>query len=348
MTDVTAVICAYGDQPHLLDVIAALQASTGVGVEIVVVDNGSPQCADLPGGVVLLQPGCNTGFAGGCNLGARQASGTTLVFVNSDAVVDPGCLALLHHEAADGDVVGATILIADEPDTVNSWGNPVHVLGFSWAGGYGHPVGEAVGGAVASVSGAVFAVRRDVYWRLGGMDDEYFAYGEDVDVSLRAWLSGRRVRVLSAARAWHHYDFSRNPAKMYLLERNRLITVLTTYRPRTLLALAPLLVAAEAGLLVRSREEGWADQKLAGWRWLASHRRYLRARRNRLQGTRRAADAQLLARMTLALDPPRRFGMSVPASWQAAIDAYWRLVGAPVAGVRQAAPEPRGHVGAGH
>ncbi len=348
MTDVTAVICAYGDQPHLHDVIASLRASEQVSVEILVVDNGSPDCADLPDGVVVVEPGWNTGFSGGCNLGARHAKGTTLVFVNSDAVVDAHCLALLHEHAADGDVVGATILVADEPDTVNSWGNPVHLLGFSWAGGYGHPAAEATGGAVASVSGAVFAVRRDAYLQLGGMDDEYFAYGEDVDVSLRAWLSGRQVRVLSAARAWHHYDFSRNPAKMYLLERNRLITVLTTYQARTLVALAPLLLAAETGLLVRSRREGWSDQKLAGWRWLAAHRRYLRARRNRLQGTRRVPDAQVMARMTLSLDPPRRFGMSIPASWQGAIDAYWRVIGAPLAGVRPAPVESRGRTGAGH
>jgi GT2 family glycosyltransferase len=348
MTAVSAVICAYGDQPHLRDVVASLRASEQVSVEILVVDNGSPDCADLPEGVVLLQPGRNTGFAGGCNLGARHATGSTLVFVNSDAVVDAHCLALLHEQTAGGDVVGATILVADEPDTVNSWGNPVHVLGFSWAGGYGHPADQAAGGAVASVSGAVFAMRRDTYLHLGGMDDEYFAYGEDVDVSLRAWLSGRHVRVLTGARAWHHYDFSRNPAKMYLLERNRLITVLTTYQARTLVALAPLLLAAEAGLLLRSRAEGWGDQKLAGWRWLASHRRYLRARRNRLQGTRRVPDAHLLTRMTLSLDPPSRFGMSIPARWQAAIDGYWRLIGASLAGVRPGQVEPREHAEAGH
>ena len=117
MTDVTAIICAYGHQPHLRKAIAALRASEGVGVEILVVDNGSSECADLPGDVVLLQPGWNTGFSGGCNLGARHATGSTLVFVNSDAMVDAQCLALLHEQAAGGDVVGATILVADEPDT---------------------------------------------------------------------------------------------------------------------------------------------------------------------------------------------------------------------------------------
>lgn len=334
MTDVSAVICAYGHQPYLRDAVDALRASREVSVEVIVVDNGSPDCADLDGGVRVLRPGTNTGFAGGCNLGAQAAHGATLTFVNSDAVVDPDCLARLHRAASHPGtgLAGATILIADEPDAVNSWGNPVHLLGFSWAGGYGHPVREVIGGRVASVSGAVFAVRRDVFADLGGMDPQYFAYGEDVDLSLRCWLRGLEVVVLPDALARHHYDFSRNHLKMYLLERNRLITVLTTYRARTLIGLAPLLLAAEAALYARSRREGWGVQKAAGWRWLAGHRRYLRARRNRVQGTRRVDDETLFEVLAVDLDPPARFGMSPPARWRQAIGGYWQQVGRRVAG----------------
>ncbi len=299
------------------------------------VDNGSPDCAGLESDVVLIEPGYNTGFAAGCNLGAGAATGATLAFVNSDALVAPDCLSRLHAAAGQpgAGLAGATILLAEEPDVVNSWGNPVHLLGFSWAGGYGHPAAQVEGGPVASISGAVFAARRDVYRDLGGMDPVYFTYGEDVDLSLRAWLRGVDVQVVPDALAWHHYDFSRNPDKMYLLERNRLVTLLTTYRARTLWALAPLLVASEVALAVRSRQEGWGSQKVRGWRWLAGNRRYLRTRRNRLQGGRRVGDEQLLAHLTTALDPPARFGMAVSPGVQQAIDWYWHRVGAPVAGV---------------
>lgn len=334
MTDVSAVICAFGPQPYLRDAVAALRASRGVSVEVIVVDNGSPDCADLDDGVRILRPGTNTGFAGGCNLGAEAARGATLTFVNSDALVDPDCLARLHRAASHPGtgLAGATILIADEPDTVNSWGNPVHLLGFSWAGGYGHPAEQARGGRCASVSGAVFAVRKDVFVGLGRMDPVYFAYAEDVDLSLRAWLRGLEVVVLPDALAWHHYDFSRNELKLYLLERNRLITVLTTYRARTLLGLAPLLLASEAALYARGRREGWGSQKAAGWRWLLTHRGYLRARRNRIQGTRRVGDDELFELLSVDLDPPERFGMSLPPQWRRAIGEYWQRAGRRVAG----------------
>ena len=166
------------------------------------------------------------------------------------------------------------------------------------------------------------------------MDEAYFAYGEDVDLSLRAHLQNRPVEVVAEARAGHHYEFGRNASKMYLLERNRLITVLTTYQARTLIAVAPLLLAAETALLLRSRQEGWAGQKVAGWRWLASHRRYLRTRRNRLQGTRKVLDTELLDTLVVPIDPPQRFGMSVSPRAQRLVTGYWERVGRRVAGLR--------------
>lgn len=330
MIDVSAVICAYGDQPYLADCVAALKASRDVSLEIVVVDNGSPDVEGLEG-VRLIRPGTNTGFAGGCNLGAREARGRTVVFVNSDAIVETDCLAALHTCVAG--LLCATVVLAEERDTVNSWGNPVHVLGFSWAGGYGHPVSEAVSGPVASVTGALFAVPRQVYLDLGGMDEQYFTYGEDVELSLRAILAGLPVAMTTGAVAAHHYDFSRNDLKMYLLERNRLITVLTTYQGRTLLALAPLLLAAEVALALTSVRDGWWEQKRSGWVWLLTHRRYLRRRRNRIQGTRRRADSELMAHLTADLDPPERFGMGVPPVARRLIRGYWAQVGRRVAGL---------------
>jgi GT2 family glycosyltransferase len=345
--DVSAAVCAFGPEPHLQAVVDALLASRGITVEVIVVDNGSPACASLSSATVL-SPGVNTGFAGGCNLAARAARGTTLVFVNSDAIVDPDCLPRIHAALDDpgAGLVGATILLADEPETVNSWGNPVHLLGFSWAGGYGHPAAEARDGVVASVSGAVFGVRRSVFAELGGFDPEYFAYGEDVDLSWRCWLSGRQVRVLAGARAWHHYDFSRNPQKMYLLERNRLVTVCTVYQGRTLVALAPLLLAGEAALALRSAREGWLGHKARGWVWLARNRHRLRSRRNRVQGTRVEPDAVLLEHLSAALDPPKRFGMAPTAWLQAAVRAYWTaargIACAPSAARRSQRPHSRG------
>jgi GT2 family glycosyltransferase len=76
----------------------------------------------------------------------------------------------------------------------------VHFLGFSWAGRCGEPArSPELPADVASISGACFGVRRELWQRLGGFEDQYFAYHEDVDLSLRCWLAGLSVRYVPGA-----------------------------------------------------------------------------------------------------------------------------------------------------
>src|SRR2546426_7893698 len=100
---VTAVILAYGAEERLEEAVAAVLASTGVDLDLILVDNGCTtdgvaNVKDLDR-VTLLTPAGNTGFAGGCNLGVAQAAGDYLLFVNSDAVVAPDVAAKLVAEA---------------------------------------------------------------------------------------------------------------------------------------------------------------------------------------------------------------------------------------------------------
>ena len=130
---------------------------------------------------------------------------------------------------------------------MNTAGNPLHVLGLSWAGGLGDPA-PSTGSPrdVASATGATLVLRRSTWEALGGFPEPFFAYQEDLELSWRAWQRGWRVRYVPGAVVVHHYAFSRNPCKMYLLERNRLLLVLTTYGTRTLLLLAPALLGLRA------------------------------------------------------------------------------------------------------
>ena len=198
---VSAVVLAYGSEPHLEESVRALLASESVTLEVIVVDNQASAEAisaieALPSVRVVL-PGRNTGFAGGCNLGARDADAPILVFANSDAIVDRHCVAELVAALEDPDtgLVCASVRLADNPDVVNAVGNPVHFLYFSWAGGFGDPAdSHSEPGPVASITGATFAARREFWDQLGGFDEKYFLYQEDVDLSMRTWLAGKQVR----------------------------------------------------------------------------------------------------------------------------------------------------------
>jgi GT2 family glycosyltransferase len=331
--DVTAVVLAYGEQPYLYDVVDRILASTGVDVQVVVVDNGctSPSLDPLRErpGVLLLEPGTNTGFTGGCNLGAAEAKTEFLAFINSDALVEPDALAALVEVAARPEVglASASLRLAETPELLNTDGNPVHVLGLSWAGHLGEPASAyATEKRIPSATGAAVACRREVWDALGGFTEQFFAYHEDADLSLRCWQQGWDVVYVPSAVVLHHYEFGRNPAKFYLLERNRLAMVLSLFQWRTLLLLSPALIGFELAMCAVAAAGGWLPAKLRGYRWLLRERRWLAAHRREVQGVRRRSDRQLAHLLTARFD---QSVLPLPvggALLNAAMNGYWQLV----------------------
>ena len=326
---VTVVMLAWGEEPLLAEAVSAALAST-VDVDVIVVDNGSPSVDAVRGtdGVTVLSPGRNLGFAGGCNLGASQASGDVVVFVNSDAVVAPTALAALA-EALVGDValVSGSLRLRARPDVINSAGNPVHYSGLSWAGGLGAPASDFTEGrAIASASGGLCAMTASRFAEIGGFSEPMFAYLEDADLSLRCWLRGWSVGYVPTAVATHHYEFGRNASKLYLLERNRLFMVLTVWPTRLLLALAPALLGLELLMCLVALRDGWLRRKLAGWAWLWRHGREVVARRREVQAAAVISPSEFAALLTPEFSPGESVGLAVPHPARAVSRMYWRLV----------------------
>jgi GT2 family glycosyltransferase len=330
---VTVILLAYGTEEYLDEAVTAIQSSTDVTFELIVVDNGtsSPAIEALRAdeAITLLTPGRNLGFSGGVNLGSQEATGEYLAFVNSDAVVEPDTLARLvaHLEQNPGvGVAGAAIVLADQPETINNAGQPIHVLGLSWAGMMGRPADDLpVLGEPISASGAAMVIRRDLWEQLGGFDDEYFAYFEDTELCWRVRQWGLDVHVLGDVRVRHHYEFSRSPLKMYLLERNRLLLMLTCFEARTLMALAAPLLAFEAAIGVVAALQGWGRQKMSGWGWILTHQRWLRARRALVQRSRRVPDRGMLGRLATTFDPAQTPMPKAAAPLELLLRAYWGL-----------------------
>jgi len=328
---VTVIMLAWGSEPLLEQAAEAVLASEGVNVELMLVDNGCTTDAverlrERPG-VRVIDPGTNTGFAGGCNLGARAATGEFLAFINGDAIVDRWTLArLVGALTADVGLVTASLRLLDQPGVMNSAGNPVHFSGLSWAGGMGEPATEHRDPRdVASASGAATAVRADRYAALGGFCEPMFAYCEDTELSLRCWQQGWRVQYVPDAVVLHRYEFSRNTEKFYLLERNRLFLILTLYERRTLTVLAPALILFEAAVLFHAVRHGWWRQKLAGWVWLWRNRSAVRTRRHDVQQARRRSDGQLSDLLTGRYAPGGPSAPSAPRILRAGSRTYWAL-----------------------
>lgn len=331
MRQISVLILAYGDEPLLASSVEAVLDSRDVDVDIVVVDNGSPSITEVAKDprVRIVTPGANTGFAGGCNLAVTHAKFDTLVFVNSDLVVRPDAVALLGARLDDplvGLVTGA-VLLPGEPLVVNSVGNPIHYLMFSWAGLYGEPfVGHECEVPIAGISGAFFACRRGHWEEVHGFDPAFFAYAEDADLSLRTWQSGHSVVIEPRAMGEHHYTFTKDNHKWFLLERNRLIALLTLYDRRSRWLLAPVIVPVELGVLASALRAGWAREKLDSWRWLWSHRSYLRQRRAFIAASTKVRGGDWTHVVSAEMHIPDEFGLRVPAVANWVLGHYWRLV----------------------
>ncbi len=271
---------------------------------MIVVDNGGD--VEPAEGFTLVSPGRNLGFAAGANLGASRAQGDVLVFLNPDTVAAPGAVGALAAAAEDRDVgiAMARLRLLDEPELLNSDGNVVHLSGLAWVGGHGAPADRVTEVRdVAYPTGAAMAMRSRLFNELGGFTPELFMYLEDLELGWRARLNGLRVVVTPEADIFHEYEFGRNPRKLYLIERNRLVFVLSSYSWRLLFLLAPLLAAAELGLLGLSAKEGWLKDKLAGWGWCVRHAGWIARHRRETQRLRRVRDRELARYLTPVLDP---------------------------------------------
>jgi GT2 family glycosyltransferase len=326
------IIVAYGSGPGLLPCVASIWADEP-DWEVIVVDNGAGgeeiEAVAAAGRVTLVRPPENLGFAGGCNLGARIAGGESLVFLNPDTVVAPGSLKRLLEPLDDPDVgiVTARRRLFDQPDLLHAAGTVVHVSGLGWSSGYGTAAdGDAAQTDVTAPCGAAMAIRAETFRELGGFHDEFFLYQEDVQLGWRAQMAGRRVVVSSHADVWHDYDFERNGKKRYFMERNRLAFLGTCFSARTLILLAPLLLATELVMLVLAARQGWFRDKLAGWMWLMRNGRKLLRRRRETQRGRRVHDRDLASLLTAVVDPGM---LNVPMLVRALnplLLVYWTVV----------------------
>lgn len=217
---------------------------------IVCVDNGSTdgtqqavrECFPQ---VVLIEAGANLGYAGGNNLGLRHAleSGARwIMLLNNDATVAPDVIEGFERAAREcprAGILAGKVYFADRPQTIWFAGQRVsELLGYSGRPhGYGKPDGpryssvELTGRAV----GALMAVSRETIEAVGLLDEELFAYVEDVDWALRVRSAGLEVAFAPDARAWHAVSAStggeaKSTHTLYYGVRNT-VTVLERRRP---------------------------------------------------------------------------------------------------------------------
>ncbi len=347
---ITVVIVTHNSAGHIGATLTALAPQLGSSDEIVVVDNASSDDTLAVVGasgsdVRCAGAGANLGFAAACHMGARTGAAPLLLFLNPDALPAESCLDRLRAVAAAQPSWAAWQALVTLPGgrAVNSDGGVTHYLGFGWAGGLGRPVTDGVGQAhVSFASGAALMIRRTAWEATEGFDESYFMYGEDLDLSLRLWLTGSEVGIEPRARVEHDYEFAKGAQKWFFLERNRWSTVIADYPGALLGCVLPALLAFELALLPVAARQGWLGAKLRAQAAVIRSLPALLARRRRVQASRRVSVDAFARRLTASLDSPflgRATGMPALANGQR---AYWRAARIAAAAIdRRLAPPDR-------
>jgi GT2 family glycosyltransferase/glycosyltransferase involved in cell wall biosynthesis len=325
------------------DTIACVRAFDDISwpadlLELIVVDNASGDGSAarireaLPTVTVIESP-TNTGFAGGCNFGAAQARGEYIGFINNDARPDLGWIA------AAVDVLDAEPRIASVASKVLDWdGERIDYVdgSLTWYGmGYKREcelvdTGEHdIGRDVLFATGAAMFVRASVYRDVGGFDERFFMFYEDVDLGWRLNLLGHRVRYVPASVAFHRHHASMKTVgpwrEHFLLERNALFAMYKNYGDEFLAKALPgaLMLAVRRGVsrggddplaldLRSGVQSGEAETVEVSRETLApayaidelvAHLPALHEERTRLQAARRRSDKDLLPLFRQMMEP---------------------------------------------
>jgi len=308
-----------------LDAIAAAAGETAY--EVIVVDNASDDGSwDEAGGRAgerVLRNGENVGFGRACNQAAREALGRHLVFLNFDCEPQDGWLDALVR-AADGDPGAGAVqaVVLHQDGSVNTAGNVLHYLGFSWAP-HGDTAPSGPPFEVTVGSGAALLVPRARFDEVGRFWEAMFLYCEDTDLCWRLRLAGYRVLAAPAARVLHEYEFGRNTDKYFHLERNRLLMVAANYERATLVRLVPGLLATELALVAVALRGGWGRRKLEADVSALRAWREVRAQRGRVAALRRVPDRELAVRFARRLGP--EFGEGIARASAGLLAAYARV-----------------------
>ncbi len=197
---VLVIVVAYNSGPYLQRCVDALEGQTFTDWEAVIWDNAS---TDGPIDRLRCGPRAsvkhsseNLGFAAGNNRAAALSQSEFIAFLNPDAFPDPDWLERL---VAAADSYGAEAIASlqlddADPDILDGAGDCMSISGFPWRGGYGHPRSQAPTEPceVFSACGAAALYRRAAFERLGGFEERYFCYCEDVDLGFRLRLAGGR------------------------------------------------------------------------------------------------------------------------------------------------------------
>ncbi len=263
------VVVNWNRKELLRACLRSLERQTGVRFETIVVDNGSndgsAELAEEEFGARVIRNRENRGFCAANNQGIAAARGDAVALLNNDAEAEPGWLAALDRacfRAPDVGMAASKVLVWEDPRRIDKAGHLIF------------PDGQNRGRGAGVLDQGQFEREEEVLWpdgcaamyrramleKIGGFDEDFFAYGDDAELGLRARIAGWRCIYTPEAVVRHHRGSTLGKdsgRRLELIERNRVLLALKLF-PWSLLWLNPCYFALRlaAGVVAAARGEG--------------------------------------------------------------------------------------------
>ncbi|MCS7143304.1 MAG: glycosyltransferase [Aigarchaeota archaeon] len=317
---VSIIIPNYNGRRFLRDCLSSISAIDYPTdrYEVILVDNGSTDDSasyvteEFPW-VKTIRLSANHGYPGACNVGAEKAAGDLFVFLNNDTIVDKSWLRELVKVALTSDkvvVCGSKVLLMED-------GMPQYAGGFISliGGGIFYPLRETGKNHyfVGTIYGASFLIKRDVFKMLGGFEDYYFVYSDEIDLCYRTWMCGYSVAYCPSSIVYHYgggtarrsytkhknvlFQMLRSPLYAYHGNRNSLVNILKNFEPRyVLIGLTLFSIYISAQLLSSLIDKNKTNMLaiLKAIKWVLVNFRFIMRRRSLVQAKRVVKDRVLI------------------------------------------------------
>lgn len=207
------IIPCFNAEKYISRCLDSILASKLVNFEVIVVDDGSTDKSrkvlrnyENSSQVKVFSFKENRGPAQARNFGAAQALGKYLVFLDIDTEIEKGSLKKIIGRFERDKTIGAlqTKIMMGRGKNIETAGHFLSPIGFPYEIGVGENEEKwNKEKEILGARGAGMAVRKDVFKKIGGFDEDYMIYGEETDLCWRTWLAGFKVIYFPKAKVYH-------------------------------------------------------------------------------------------------------------------------------------------------
>jgi len=235
----------------------------------------------------------------------RAASNNEKYFVSldDDTTTDPNWLKELVSLMEKDEKVGiaqSKILLYNEKDKYNTYGNKANFLAVGWAEGFGEKVDKKhdYEKDIDFPAGCGMILRSDALKKIDYFDKDYFIYGDDMDVGFRILLAGYKLKYCPKSIVYHKYAFLKSKRTYYYLNQNRLLSYLKLYKIPTYIFQFPAQLFYEFFMLGYGIRNGYPIELFKSYLYIIKNIGRIKEKRKKIKTYKRVSDREIIKRFS--------------------------------------------------